>query len=85
MVNLPIKGVPQTKYNTVLREMTQSKAGLIKGLKRKGRKGSSCFEIRSGNKEMDCFIFFHLSAAKLYLDIWILPIDISFGKIWKVW
>lgn len=34
---------------------------------------------------MDCFIFFHLSAAKSYLDIWILPIDISFGKIWKVW
>lgn len=28
---------------------------------------------------------FYLLAAKNYLDIWILPIDISFGKIWKVW
>lgn len=34
---------------------------------------------------MECFIFFHRSAAEPYLDIWILPIDISFGKIWEVW
>ena len=38
----------------------------------------------SENKGIDCFIFFHLSVAQHYLDIWILSIDISFGKIWKV-